>query len=284
MYVVLGARGGTGCEIVHRLAELPSSDVAEIRAVVRDPSKVHPGELPEDPRVKLVAGDVSQPDSLRQPLDGAHGVFFAAAGRNHEQAQSVDQNGVANVAELGKQVGVQRVVLVSSQLVHPINKWSFIRGILNTVVTGLFHRRGLMDFKFEGEQLLRHSGQEYCIVRPGRLIDMHPGHEKRLGRAVCSVGQCNSSFMRGAATARADVAAVCVAAMTAAGSRNTTFELASEPVDKEHLDVPLPIKELFNKLDPEWDMTWEERIVDKRWSMVSTTKGADDESVTAGLA
>ena len=32
---------------------------------------------------------------------------------------------------------------------HPDNRWNPIRGILNTVVTGVFHTDGLMDFKCE---------------------------------------------------------------------------------------------------------------------------------------
>ena len=41
------------------------------------------------------------------------------------------------VAEAAKAAAVKRVVLVSSQLVHPQNKWSFIRLILNNIITGL---------------------------------------------------------------------------------------------------------------------------------------------------
>eukprot|EP01047_Picozoa_sp_COSAG01_P102569 COSAG01_NODE_32137_length_585_cov_203.199588_2_plen_55_part_01 len=50
-----------------------------------------------------------------------------------------------------------QVLLVSSQLVHPDNRWSPIRAILNTINTGLFAWQGMMDFKYEGENLLRAS-------------------------------------------------------------------------------------------------------------------------------
>ena len=38
VFVVIGAKGGTGAHIVHSLARLPDSQVSEIRALVRDPS------------------------------------------------------------------------------------------------------------------------------------------------------------------------------------------------------------------------------------------------------
>jgi len=273
VYVVLGARGGTGCEIVRRLTEQPASEVAEIRAVVRDPTKVSEGLFGEDTRVKLLAGDCAQVDSLRKPLAGAAGVFFAAAGKGHDGSQAVDQTGVAEVAKLAKEVGVGRLVLVSSQLVHPNNRFHFVRALLNTFVTGLFHRRGMMDFKFEGEQLLRASGQEYCIVRPGRLVDAHKGQEKALRRALLRVGQCNASFLNGGAIARADLAAVCVVAMTVAGARNTTFEVGSEtPLDPKDPDAPRPEANLFDGLDSQWDNSWTERIVGKRWGTVDELK------------
>ena len=103
IFVVIGAKGGTGCEIVKRLIEKPASEVnlqtvacharwfpslqstftlvtraaiqylpiychflmcastkaqvSEVRALVRDPSTVRSGLLPDDSRVKLLAGD-----------------------------------------------------------------------------------------------------------------------------------------------------------------------------------------------------------------------------------
>ena len=79
------------------------------------------------------------------------------------------------------------------------------------------------------------QGQEYTIVRPGRLVD------GPLGRARICVGQNNASFMSGASSTRADVAACCVAAMSAQahGAVNTTFEMACEPPVCPSL-APLP--------------------------------------------
>lgn len=228
-FVVLGANGGTGLEIVNRLVEISAGEVV---AVVRNPSKASSclNTLAQSPNVTLVAGDVTDENSLKTLLPGAKAVFFAASGKGYQLAIDVDQNGPALCAKVLTEAKEQkncRIVVVSSQLVHPTNRWSFIRGMLNTVVTGLFRKQGLMDFKYKGEQLLRNSGVGYVIVRPGRLVD-GPAFQR-----VACVGQTNGSFMSGQESTRADTAAVCVAAAVSELTANTTFELATRVPTKE---------------------------------------------------
>jgi uncharacterized protein YbjT (DUF2867 family) len=116
-------------------------------------------------------GDVTKPESLVEPFQGANVVFYACSGKNYDQCLAVDEVALGTTAQKCKEAGVGRMLMVSSQLVHPDNKTHFIRGMLNTLVTGLFSSRGMMDMKWSGEQLLRQSGQEYTIMRPGRLND-----------------------------------------------------------------------------------------------------------------
>lgn len=252
-FVVLGARGGTGLEIVRRLVERPQGEVAEVIAVVRDPSKVPADTMPADPRLQLVQGDVTNADSLRQHFQGAKAVFFAASGTSYDQCEAVDWKGVGLTADLVKETASgARVILVSSQLVHPTNRFNPIRGLLNTLVTGMFRRTGLMDFKFAGEQLLRKSGVEYCIVRPGQLGDAPLGQEKLL------VAQTNGMFGKGGnPVGRADVAAVCVAAAFAPSCRSTTFELCSEKVAAENAtQLSGDAEAFFKDLSQDWDKSW----------------------------
>jgi uncharacterized protein YbjT (DUF2867 family) len=236
VYVVIGARGGTGRQIVRRLAERSPSVVKEIRAFVRNPSKVPSDCWPKDDRIKLCPGDCTDPAGLAKSLTGAEGVFFAAAGRGWEYSQQVDRDGVLATATAAKLAGVRRVLLISSQLVDPANRFHPIRMLLNTVTVGVFHLQGTMDFKHEGEMLLRKSGQEHTIVRPGRLID------GPLNTSTVRVGQTNAWFMRGSMSTRADVAATCVAAMMPGegdATINTTFEMACDPQPKAGEPVPI---------------------------------------------
>eukprot|EP00900_Chrysochromulina_parva_P027740 jgi/Chrpa1/95/Chrysochromulina_OHIO_Genome00015821-RA len=139
--VVLGARGGAGKEVVKAL--LANQSVSEVRAVVRDPSKVASGTFPEDPRCKIVAGDLQHADEeeLKAVFAGATLVFNTSAGRSYEACVAVDCNAVGATAAMAKAAGCQRYLLCSSQLVDPINKDVFIRLILNNVITGKFFKK-----------------------------------------------------------------------------------------------------------------------------------------------
>jgi uncharacterized protein YbjT (DUF2867 family) len=80
-------------------------------------------------------------------------------------------------------------------------------------------RWGLMDQKFRGEEFLRKSGiKKYTVVRPGGLKD-GPGGEKTL---VVQQGDTSAGSV-----ARADVAAVSVAALTDPAAEKITLELTS---------------------------------------------------------
>lgn len=230
--VVLGAGGRTGAECVAAL-EAAQKDV---RAVVRDPSK-YAASLGSRKGVQLVTGDVSDPQSLRAAVAGSGGVIFAASGSGFWSAKGVDFEGVANVAEAVKEAGgQQRVVLVSSCLVSPHNRWNPIRIMLNNL------RWSLMDYKYKGEEALRRSGVSYTIVRPGGLTS------EPAGQARLKVAQGDHGSGR---VSRADVAAVCVAALTDPAARNVTLELLSAPADGEPAPLAQQLRGLFAGLKPD---------------------------------
>lgn len=57
--------------------------------MVRDPAK-YEGKFPSDPRLEVVAGDVTDRASLHAALRGARGVIFAASGTGYWTAKDVD--------------------------------------------------------------------------------------------------------------------------------------------------------------------------------------------------
>lgn len=73
--VVLGAGGATGQECVKRLLAATTSPV---RAVVRSPDK-YKDAFPQNSKLEVVAGDVTDPESLRKVLKDAKGIIFAAS-------------------------------------------------------------------------------------------------------------------------------------------------------------------------------------------------------------
>ncbi|PSC74312.1 epimerase [Micractinium conductrix] len=225
--VVLGAGGGTGAECVAALQAAQK----EVRAVVRDPAK-YADSLGGRKGVEVVQGDVGDMQSLRKAVSGAGGVIFAASGSGYFSASQVDYQGVANVAEAVKETGgQQRVVLVSSCLVSPHNRWHPIRVMLNNF------RWSLMDYKYKGEEVLRRSGVPYTIVRPGGLSNDPAGQ----AQLVVAQGDKGSGKV-----SRADVAAVCVAALSDPAARNVTLELVSKPaVGQPAAPLPKQLKGLF---------------------------------------
>jgi uncharacterized protein YbjT (DUF2867 family) len=248
VYCVLGAKGQTGRLLVEKLVR--KVGVKEVRCVVRDVERVPEGTFPADEdKINVIAGDVGKHDDkgVRRALEGAHGIFFVCAAKGYERVKACDYRGVGHVAKLAKECKCARFLLLSSQLVHPTNQYNFVRGILNTINTGLFHWSGMMDFKFAGEKLLRISGVDYTIVRPGQLLDGDGG------KSSFHVAQTNGSFMRTGIT-RNDLASLLIAAIDSPRTKNCTFEVACTPCSNE--DACRPSDDLFASLDETYDNGW----------------------------
>jgi FlaA1/EpsC-like NDP-sugar epimerase len=71
-----------------------SKEVTEIRCVVRDPGTVPSDHFPGDSRIKLLSGDVTDPESLTEVFKGAKVVFFAASGKGYTNCENTDKFGV----------------------------------------------------------------------------------------------------------------------------------------------------------------------------------------------
>lgn len=208
--VVFGAGGGTGADCVKRLLQVSSLPV---RAVVRDPEK-YKGVWGDAPKLEVFRGDVTDEASLRAVMHGAQGVIFAASGKGYWSPAQVDFQGVQNVAAAAKAVGAKRVVLVSSMLVTRKNWWHPMRLLLNNI------RYAMMDNKLKGEDALRASGVPFTVVRPGGLTKDPAGQKaiKAVQGDKPELGQIS----------RADVAAICVEALTNPGAANVTVEVVSK--------------------------------------------------------
>ncbi|KAI8476283.1 MAG: hypothetical protein J3K34DRAFT_401798 [Monoraphidium minutum] len=219
--VVLGAGGPTGAECVKRLLEVTRDPV---RAVVRDPSK-YAEAFPKDARLQVVAGDVTDKTSLTKAFEGAKGVIFAASGRGYWSANAVDYEGVVNTAEAAKAAGsVGRVVLVSSMLSDPANRFHPVRVLLNNI------RWSLMDYKFKGEEALKASGVGWTVVRPGGLTT------GERGKNVIVADKDVTREVGMGSIPRADVAAVCVAALASPAAVGAKFSVYCRKKPEEPLE------------------------------------------------
>lgn len=225
------------------LCALPPTVVSSIRVLVRSTPSL---PFPSDSRLTLVPGSLAVGAPL-PPLSGVSVLFHLASGKDYAGCLDVDCGSVGRLASAAKAAGVRRFVLVSSQLVHPANKKQLIRGFLNTIVTGLWARYGLMDMKFVGEEFLRRACTPagpssdtpkltYTIVRPGRLLDAPPTSPDQSSGdysfAHVLLAQNNARLagdLRG--VYRRDVAALCaLAALAGEEAANVTFEMGANKV------------------------------------------------------
>lgn len=114
-FFLTGATGFLGSEIAHALLEAGH----QVRAIRRSGSKMDlVGANAE--RITWIEGDVLDPDSLEEGMQGAQGVIHAAAflgfegKKSEEQLMAVNVDGTANVVDAALKTGIERMVHVSS--------------------------------------------------------------------------------------------------------------------------------------------------------------------------
>lgn len=234
--VVFGAGGPTGYETVKALAADPAFKKSTIVAAVRDPNKYIDRWAPiaaegAGATVVPVAADVTDPASVEAALKKASpctGVVFAASGTTYWSAASVDRDGVRNVAAAAAALPSKpRVVLVSSMLTHPDNRWHPIRILLNNI------RYNLMNEKYNGEQILRNNYNNWCVIRPGGLVNAPAG-----SRGAVRADKDVTKEVGTGSLPRSDVAAACVRALKDDRAKGHTFSIYAKRVKKGEAAAP----------------------------------------------
>jgi uncharacterized protein YbjT (DUF2867 family) len=135
MIVVTGATGNVGRPLVRALA----TSGEKVTAVSRNISEA---AAPEG--VRIVAADLTDPQTLRPAFDGADALFWHDGGTSAETLQPW------NILHLAKSTGVTRVVMLSSQGVRT-RPDSHSHGVLMRSI----------------EDAVRDSGMDWTILRPG---------------------------------------------------------------------------------------------------------------------
>ena len=115
-YFLTGATGFIGQPLARQLR----SGGHDVVALVRSPEKA---SALEDLGVELAPGDITRPESLRDPMGGCDGVFHVAGWYNvgqpdRETAEAINVGGTRNVLEAAADVGVGKVVYTSTVAVY----------------------------------------------------------------------------------------------------------------------------------------------------------------------
>jgi nucleoside-diphosphate-sugar epimerase len=111
-FFVTGGTGYIGSNLISRLRQKGH----EVNALVRDPLKA--GEL-ADSGVRLIHGDLSDLEALRNGMSGTDGVFHLAAWyrigeKDQEAAYQANVDGTKNVLSVMQEMGIKKGVYTSS--------------------------------------------------------------------------------------------------------------------------------------------------------------------------
>lgn len=175
--LVTGANGLLGHHLVAALQArgdsvqalvLPNEDVSRL----------------QEHSVAVYRGDIRQPETLAEPMQGVEGVFHLAAmmgaWRSMEDYNAVNVKGTENVCRAALTVGVKRLVHISSAMVYRL--WSGVPVTEEAPLMPLNEPYAMS--KAEGDRLVQkliaRDGLPATIVRPGTLFG--PGDRMNFGR------------------------------------------------------------------------------------------------------
>lgn len=209
LVVVIGGTRGTGLLIAQRLQHrgLP------VRILARNPLRAHAMLGSTFP---IIAGDITQQDTLPPTLEGATHIVFTAGWRSGRPAmekhiRETEYGGVVNTLAAAQRVGFGGRFLYMTASSVTSRSWA-------TVLLNLYKGNTLV-WRERAEHEIRGSGLEYTIIRAGILLN-RPG-----GQRALVVTQHPLPLSIRYRIARADVADVFVAALNHPRAVRSTFEV-----------------------------------------------------------
>jgi len=156
---VFGATGGTGKQVVQQA--LAAGD--QVAALVRDPAKLAIGNA----NLNLVTGNVLDAAKVEETLAGVDAVVVSL-GNTSDNPDFVVSQGTQVIVDAMKRLGQPRRIVIVSSLGVGESKdqvpFAF-KMLMSTVL------RKPMEDKERQEALVKASGLDWTIVRPGGLTD-----------------------------------------------------------------------------------------------------------------
>jgi len=207
--LVVGATGSIGRHVVDVAVEQGHT----VRALVRGASSTP--RFP--PAAQVVEGQITDADTLRDPLDGIDAVAFVhGSSGSKEDMETVDYGAVRNALKV---LGTKKARIALMTAIGVTNR------------TGAYNRSTeAHDWKRRSERLVRASGLPYTIVSPG-WFDYNRADEHRLVFLQGDTRQ--SGTPRDGCIARRQIAEVLVASLTSPYALAKTFELVAEKGDAQ---------------------------------------------------
>lgn len=157
--IVFGSTGSVGRLAVDRLL----AEGHEVTAFARRPERL---KL-EHPRLKKVAGNAMDIRSVSGAVQG-HEAVMVTLGSGASRKSLVRSRGTQHIIEAMQQHGVRRLVCQST--LGAGESWSNLNFFWKRIMFGLLLRPVFLDHERQ-EALVRDSGLDWTIVRPGAFTD-----------------------------------------------------------------------------------------------------------------
>jgi uncharacterized protein YbjT (DUF2867 family) len=201
----IGATGSVGRLVVAEALRQGHT----VRALVRNAERA--GRLPAG--AGTVFGDVTRPETLAPALEGVDAVVLTvnADGQGKQAAEAVYYRGVRDLIST---VGDRRIRIALMTTIGVTER----RGSYNRANEG-------HDWKRRAERLLRRSGLEYTIVRPG-WFDYNDPDQQRL--VFLQGDRRHAGTPEDGVISRRQIAQVLVDSLTSEAATRKTLELVAE--------------------------------------------------------
>jgi putative NADH-flavin reductase len=183
--LIFGATGGTGRELVSQALERGHA----VSAFVRSPAKLTLAH----PQLRVVQGDVQQPDSIRAAI-AEHDAVLSALGAVTLGPTTLLSNAARDIVEIMQAHNVRRLIWESALGIGETH--GQLGPVYNWLLIPLLLRHNFAD-KERQEAIIRASSLDWTIVQPAALTN-----GRRTG--TYRVGACAGRFYP--MVSRADVA------------------------------------------------------------------------------
>ncbi|WP_051287465.1 NAD(P)-dependent oxidoreductase [Algoriphagus mannitolivorans] len=158
--LIIGASGKTGIELVKQGLERGH----EVTALVRNPADFKLS----DPRLKVLQGNVLDPESLQRAISGQDAILSALGHKRFIIPSSILSEGTKNMIQAMEKSQVKRLVCITSL---GVNDSRFKLGLYYTLFTIPFILLFYFLDKAKQEKLIMNSDLDWTIVRPGQLTN-----------------------------------------------------------------------------------------------------------------
>jgi len=161
--LITGGTGSFGNAVLRRFL---NSDIAQVRILSRDEKKQDDmRHAYRDDKLRFYIGDVRNPDSIRDAMEGVDYLFHAAALKQVPSCEfypmeAVRTNvvGADNVLTCAIRAGVKNVVVLSTdKAAYPINAMGMSKGLMEKVT-------------ISRSQVAAEQGCTFCVTRYGNVM------------------------------------------------------------------------------------------------------------------